>query len=306
MALFGKRDACPICGGKVKGLFPWKIEGQQICSDCHGSVDLPENVEKNMTLDAFRGYMAFREENDLLRQRFQVTQKVDFGLFDTKFMFDMTNGFLCMNKNLSTTIFEGKQIRSFVIKEDNAPLFEGSAAGLNSYVSTVPDCVMAMVPQIEQHRTRMQMQRNMDRVLDHLDGDRDNNHHHHTPIFDVPEPFKNFNVEIWFDHPYWQVFYADMCGPTFNNTYPDVNDYLREYDAGVQTMGQLAYALMDLAFPGAAEQVVDPYTPEAAPAAAPAAPVDTVEEIKRFKELLDQGIITEEEFAAKKRQLLGI
>ena len=43
----------------------------------------------------------------------------------------------------------------------------------------------------------------------------------------------------------------------------------------------------------------------AAPAAAAPA-VDAVTEIQRFKTLLDQGIITEEEFAAKKKQLLGI
>lgn len=61
---------------------------------------------------------------------------------------------------------------------------------------------------------------------------------------------------------------------------------------------------MELAFPGTGESVVDPYAPVAPVAAA--APVDTVTEIKRFKELLDQGIITEEEFAAKKRQILGI
>ena len=34
--------------------------------------------------------------------------------------------------------------------------------------------------------------------------------------------------------------------------------------------------------------------------------VSAAEEIKKFKELLDAGIITEEEFAAKKRQLLGL
>ena len=36
------------------------------------------------------------------------------------------------------------------------------------------------------------------------------------------------------------------------------------------------------------------------------APVDTVTELQRYKALLEQGIITEEEFTAKKRQLLGI
>ena len=34
--------------------------------------------------------------------------------------------------------------------------------------------------------------------------------------------------------------------------------------------------------------------------------VSDVEELKKYKELLDSGIITQEEFDAKKKQLLGI
>ena len=41
-------------------------------------------------------------------------------------------------------------------------------------------------------------------------------------------------------------------------------------------------------------------------AAAATAPTDAVAEIKKYKDLLDSGIITEEEFAAKKKQLMGI
>ena len=33
---------------------------------------------------------------------------------------------------------------------------------------------------------------------------------------------------------------------------------------------------------------------------------DPVEELKTYKELLDEGVITEKEFEAKKKQLLGI
>lgn len=306
MGLFSKREACPICGGKVKGLFPWKIEGQQICGDCHGSVDLPQNVESNMTLNDFRGYMAFRAENDQLKQRFQLTQKVDFGFFDTKFMFDMNNRLLCMDKNLSTTVFEAKHIKSFLITEDAYPLFEGSAAGLKCHVSVIPEKIAEMTPRIEQHRAHMQMQRNMERMLDRMDDDKRNNSTRSVHTFDIPEPFKNFNVELRFEHPYWTVFHADMSGPVFDNSYPDVNDYLRDYNNGVQTVEQLARALMELAFPGAPEQVVDPYAAVPTPVAAFSTPVDAVEEIKRFKELLDQGIITEEDFIAKKRQLLGL
>ncbi len=37
-----------------------------------------------------------------------------------------------------------------------------------------------------------------------------------------------------------------------------------------------------------------------------AAALGTAEELKTFKELLDSGVITQEEFDAKKKQLLGL
>ena len=46
--------------------------------------------------------------------------------------------------------------------------------------------------------------------------------------------------------------------------------------------------------------------PASEPAASAPASDDTVAEIKRFAELRDQGILTEEEFAAKKKKLLGL
>ena len=45
-------------------------------------------------------------------------------------------------------------------------------------------------------------------------------------------------------------------------------------------------------------------TPAQAPA--PAANQDTVEQLKQFAELRDQGILTDAEFEAKKKQLLGL
>ena len=134
--------------------------------------------------------------------------------------------------------------------------------------------------------------------------------HNHHRIIDIPEPFKQFLVEIRFDHPYWSIFTADMGGPTFDNTYPDVNDYLRDYQNSAAIMDQLAHALMALAFPGAPEQQAGAaaMTPTMTRSAVvtPTVSTDAVSEIQRFKALMDQGIITEEEFTAKKRQLLGI
>jgi len=44
----------------------------------------------------------------------------------------------------------------------------------------------------------------------------------------------------------------------------------------------------------------------AAAKTAPAPAVSAADELKKFKELLDMGIITQEEFDAKKKQLLGL
>ena len=245
MGLFGKKDPCAICGGKVAGLLPHKIEGQCVCKECYGIVDLPPEYDmSNMTLNAFRGYMQFREENNELRKQFQKTQEVDFGFFDTKFVFDMNNHLLCMDKFLEKTIFEGNQIKSFVIKEDVTPLFEGSAAGLIQYTSTVPERAMNMASQITQLSMLAQMRRDLER------SGSSNNHN----AIDIVEPFKNFNVEIRFEHPYWTVFRADMSGPEFDDERPDLDEYLKAYQEQAVVMDELAHALMNLAFPGAPEQ----------------------------------------------------
>ena len=86
---------------------------------------------------------------------------------------------------------------------------------------------------------------------------------------------------------------------------PDINEYLERYRENVGEMEQLARAIMRDAFPDAPEQMVQSGG-VVVNTSAPAANVDAVAEIKRYKDLLEQGIITEEEFKAKKSQLLGI
>ena len=98
--------------------------------------------------------------------------------------------------------------------------------------------------------------------------------------------------------------------------------YLRKQDAGkglyeqkaesilltllykVNALHTLARNLMQLIAPGAPETGAGA-AQTAVPAQTGGAP-NAVEELKQYKSLLDAGVITEEEFAAKKRQLLGI
>ena len=71
-------------------------------------------------------------------------------------------------------------------------------------------------------------------------------------------------------------------------------------DAGIAAKEQAAYEEQTNPEPAA-----PPPPPPAAPAPAPAAPVDVVGQLKGLAELRDQGILTEEEFAAEKAKILA-
>lgn len=299
MGLFDKKEPCAICGGKVKGLFAWQVEGKYICDDCYGVVHIQPNLLNNMTMADFRQYMAFREKNNKLKENFKITRKFDFGFFDGKFVVDEEKNLFCLDADLSSTVFDGGQIDYFVIREDAATIMEGGRDGLHRYASTVPERAMTLAPMVQ--RTLRELERR-----DQKDT---------APLPNIPEPFEKFRVEIRLkNNPYWRVVTAEMTGPIFSTTRPDINAYLREYEKDVLKMEDLAQLLMGMIDTAAAKEcdAVDA-APAPAPAAAPApaqtpsAPeVDAVSEIKRYKELLDAGIITEEEFTAKKKQLMGI
>lgn len=299
MGLFTKKEPCAICGGKVKGLLPWKIEGQYVCDSCHGVVDVQKDKE-DMTMEQFRQYRAFREENQALKDQFTISQKVDFGAFDTKLVFDFDHRLFCMDQHLGKTVFRGGEIKSFVIQEDGAPIFEGGPQGLVRYESVVPGHLTMMAPQLNQILMQKQLE-------DQLNVGRDPDHRPAPRFYDIPEPFKKFQVSIYVDHPYWSLLECDRSGPTFDNDYPDVNDYMNRYQEGYWLMENLAQCLMTVAFPDApAEGAQQGAQQETQPAAAAAPAQDAVSQLKQYKQLLDNGVITQADFDAKKKQLMGL
>lgn len=302
MGLFSKKPPCPICGGKISWFLPSKIEDEYICDTCYSMIDMESDKANHMTMQDFKEYLVFYNQNQLLKDQFVISQRIDFGLWDTKIIFDYQNKLFCMSKNPDKTVFEGKQLKSFTIREDSTPLFEGSAEGIRRYASTVPERAMAMAPQISQ----FMMNKQMARTLDKLDDGKENGT---APMryFDVPEPFRTFNVELRFDHPYWTVIKCDMDGPSFSNDRPDVNDYIRSYQRSIEEIEKLVAALKAVAFPEATEQSIGIGVAGAqAVHIASAPPADAIEEIKKYKSLMEDGIISQQEFDSKKKQLLGI
>ncbi len=302
MGLFSKKPPCPICGGKISWFLPSKIEGEYICDTCYNKIDMESDQADNLTMQGFKEYLAFHDQNQLLKDKFVISERIDFGLWDTKIIFDHQNKLFCMSKNPDKTVFEGKQLRSFTIKEDRTPLFEGSAKGIRRYASTVPERAMALAPQISQFMTTKQMARTMDKM-----DDGKQNNSTPMPLFSVAEPFRAFNVELYFDHPYWKVIKCDMDGPRFDSHHPDVNNYLSTYQNSIRELEKMVAALGTVAFPEAPEQSIGLGAAGAQAAhTTMAPPVDAIEEIKKYKALMEGGIISQQEFDAKKRQLLGI
>lgn len=301
MGLFDKRPPCTICGGKVKGLLPWKIEGNYICDDCHGVIDAQDG--NNFTMEQFLKYRDFREQNQALREQFRVDETVEFGFLSEKFVFDYEHGLFCMDKNLNKTIFHGSELKSFMISEDGAPLLEGSAKGYIHHTSRVPQRIDELLPQVNQMLMQRQMQESLERLANR---DNENRTTSYASI-DIPEPFKKFYIKLYFEHPYWKLYEFDRTGPVLLGDLPDLNQYRIEYNESVQHLETLANALARVAgFPQENKAAAPGQAVAADAAVAAAQPMDAVAEIKKYKDLLDSGIITEEEFAAKKKQLMGI
>jgi hypothetical protein len=302
MGLFSKKPPCPICGGKISWFLPSKIGGEYICDNCYSKIDMESSKSAQLTMQGFREYLAFYDQNQLLKNKFVISERIDFGLWDTKIIFDYQNKQFCMSKNPDKTVFEGKQLKSFTIKEDSSPLLEGSVRGIRRYASTIPERAMAMAPQISQFL----MSKRMANALDKLDEGKDNGSAS-VQYFDVPEPFHAFNVELHLDHPYWTVIKCDMDGPRFDNKRPNVNDYLRSYQSSIEEIEKLVAALRKVSFPNAPEQSIGLGAVGAQVVQTTvAASADAIDEIRKYKALMEEGIITKQELDAKKRQLLGI
>lgn len=158
-----------------------------------------------------------------------------------------------MSKNPDKTIFRGSELKSFSIKEDNAPLYEGSAAGLIKHTSTVPDRAMALAPQITQYR----MNREHERTMRRMEGDKEQSRNGPVQFLNIPEPFQNFNVKLHFNNPYWTVMNCDMEGPRFSNDHPDINDYLNTYRRNIEEIEKSVASIKTVSFPNAVECIAE-------------------------------------------------
>ncbi len=67
MGLFSKKEACPVCGGEVKGLFLKKIADKKtLCKTCSKAISMEDELLKNAQADFVKTHIAYRKENAAL------------------------------------------------------------------------------------------------------------------------------------------------------------------------------------------------------------------------------------------------
>lgn len=332
MGLF-KKFPCPVCGTPTGKFLATKIEGQPLCVDCGAKVlYLPSGMEtKNMSVDEVKEFISFYDGNADLRGSFQETYRRSFGFLGGTLLLDIPQRLMRFKEGKDAVVFEASDILSFCISEDDTPLFEGTKEELVCYQSTVPDRVRKLGPEIDSYlrdlRQYEQMEQ-MERMLREK-AEREGKEYSSSTYLTSPDvgrlnPFWKFYLKIELGNPLRTNETYTLGAPGFSSYDPSIMGYLSDYEKSVKDLREIADQLMAVLNPDAPERQVAAQLPEdpavtaaAAAASAAAAAVarampaaaavaDPVAEIQKYKGLLDSGIITEEEFTAKKRQLLGI
>lgn len=64
MGLFSKKEACPVCGGEVKGLFLTKIANKEtLCKNCEKQISMDKKLLKTASPAFIRQHLEYRRQN---------------------------------------------------------------------------------------------------------------------------------------------------------------------------------------------------------------------------------------------------
>ena len=104
---------------------------QPLCKECAGKVDLPDGVLERMSLDQFKKYIAYYDENQALRDAFKETDSMSFGFLSGELLADTEHRLLRLKGYDGALVFPASALVSFRFLEDGKTLFEGKADGLH-------------------------------------------------------------------------------------------------------------------------------------------------------------------------------
>jgi hypothetical protein len=306
---------------------PKKIDDIVICKKCYAKIDVPAETLKKKTFEDLKYYFIYHTQNRTLAETFRESYKFDASSgTGAAVILDRETRLVRFSENPDMLVFRMDHITSFRILEGDDVLYEGSPNGFMEHPSSALDYVSKMSIDIVKFNAEKAAyaQRKADAEKAKARGEKVATEF--EPRFTKYPKFSSYNIVFQLkDHEFYNSYTVHAQAPGFDNTSPSIAAYTADYKVKTAEMRQLAAELMDnlwgLKIPAPAAEPapekppvieMNPKpadapapAPAAEPAAAPAPSVDVAEEIKKFKELLDMGAITQEEFDTKKKQLLG-
>ena len=107
MGLFSNnKKLCPVCGNPTPRLLATKIQDTPICKECDKKIYLQKGRTDRMTIDDFKQYIQFYEDNQALRDQFEENYSFNFGLFGGDLVLDIFHGLFRVNCDKDSLAFD--------------------------------------------------------------------------------------------------------------------------------------------------------------------------------------------------------
>ena len=141
MGLFHKKEACPVCGGEVKGLFHKKIGGKKaLCKDCSAQVSMAKALLKDATPEFIKEHLEYRRENALKYNA--LHWEAEYDARGTKMGVDPGVGFLYlidadMDDSDNPVVFSFDQITRYELYRLNQKVDDSDTPGATALESTL-------------------------------------------------------------------------------------------------------------------------------------------------------------------------
>ncbi|HWP50447.1 MAG TPA: SHOCT domain-containing protein [Clostridia bacterium] len=287
MGLFkSDKNPCPICGGPTPRIFPFKIDGQPLCKDCDNTISMEDQLKKTLTLALLKEHLEYRKQNAEQHKTFLQTRVLNFNdaiFLKQKICVDDEHGLWYLESGENSPIFRMDELVSFCLKEDNHIVIKLDKSGYKTYPSAVDGFM-------NQYGGFVGGLFAFSGTINRISGKEDKN----KP--QIQAPIDNFNLEFAVNNRYWQVLHGSFSAPDLLNN--DIPEFIKRYTCARSILDTASQELLSF-FPQASTQ-------GAAGESRAGKTTELAEDLKKFKDLLDMGIITQAEFDAKKGQLLGL
>lgn len=331
MGIFSnEKKGCPICGNPTPRLFPTKVEGLPLCKECAAKINMESSMLKDLTINELWDHLDYRKANSETFGTFTDNAAHGMGNFTLHIDSDKKLFYIADGRPSNPALFKFEELVSFNLMEDGRTVIQCNSSGYTEGISSIENYklpplkplvkpgVTKPAPAVQTGRTSMAASSSAASAAAE-----------EKPK--APDkPIDSLKLTLTLNNPYWK-------GKVYNVSLPSieteeqirewVNDYKNTFAAAVDTCEALAGIMgvktgkqMMTAIKEKAEAILAVQEAEAAAkeaeAAAQAAEVAAkiaksaddnavIEMLKKWKELLDMGAITQEEFDSKKKELLG-